>query len=322
VEVRRSRLAVWVRRLVPWVGLGMAIASVVGMNRKPERAWLIAAAAGAGWIALTLYGLAQGLDPEKLRGRAKWLGRLARFSTKAGAQSLIQTCLFFCVPFYARAASTPAHFGFVAALVLACLVTSWEPWCVAVLKRAPSAALLQAIAAFAALDCVLPLCGLSNRISLFVAAGVAALGVPIAVGGSAARRILAGLIGAGALGAGLLYGGARAIPPAPLRFVSGAIGTKIVDRELVDPADELAAAPEQLVCATAIAAPRGLRDKLRHVWRQDGVVRSTLTLDIRGGREKGFRAWSYRRAPTPGRWTCTVETESGQTLGRAVIRIR
>jgi hypothetical protein len=135
------------------------------------------------------------------------------------------------------------------------------------------------------------------------------------------RRVLAGLLGAAAIVAALYYGGARVVPPAPLRFVSGAIGTRIENRELLDPASELPTPPDQLVCATAIAAPRGLKDKLHHVWRQDGVLRSTHTLDIRGGRELGFRAWSYRRNPGPGRWTCTVETESGQMLGRAAIRV-
>jgi hypothetical protein len=309
------------RRLLPWVSLGMAVASVILMNRRPERAWLIAAAAGAGWIVLSLFGLAQGIDPARLRGRAAWLSKAARFSTAAGAQSLIQMCLFFSAPFYVRAAATPAHWGFVAVLIAASIATAWDPWCMAVLRRPASAALLQAIAAFAALDCVLPLLGVSNRVSLFVAAGAAVVGVPLAAGGSIARRIAAGVGGALLVGGAFFLGATRVVPPAPLRFVSGAIGTRIVDRELVDPATVLAEPPGQLVCATAIAAPNGLKDKLRHVWRQDGVHRATLTLDIRGGRELGFRAWSYRRNPGFGRWTCTVETASGQMLGGAEIRI-
>lgn len=319
VERSGSRLARFIRRVLPWLSLGISIASVILMDRRPERAWLIAAAAGGGWIVLSLFGLAQGIDPERLRGRAAWLGRAARFSTAAGAQSLIQMCLFFSAPFYVRASVSPWHWGFVAVLVGASVLTSWDPWCQWVLRHRLWASLLQAFATFAALDCVLPLIGVSNRFALYVAAGAAVLGVPLAAGGSVLRRLLAMLLAAALAGGALWAGGARAIPPAPLRFVSGAIGTRIVDRELVDPTAELPSPPEQLVCATAIAAPRGLRDKLHHVWRQDGVKRGKLTLDIRGGRDKGFRAWSYRRNPGPGRWTCTVETESGQLLGGAQI---
>jgi hypothetical protein len=309
------------RRILPWISLGLAVASLVLMNRRPERAWLIAAAAGAGWVALSLFGLAQSIDPARLRGRAAWLGSAARYSTAAGAQSLIQMCLFFSVVFYVRASVSPAHWAFVSLMIAASIVTAWDPWCRAVLRRPTSAALLQAFATFAALDCVLPLLGVSNRASLFVAAGAVVVGVPLAANGSMVRRLLFGLAAALLVGGALFLGVARAIPPAPLRFVSCRIGTRIVNRELVDPATELAAPPEQLVCASVIAAPRGLKDKLRHLWRQDGVLRSTLTLDIRGGRELGFRAWSYRRNPGAGRWTCTVETESGQILGSGEIRI-
>jgi hypothetical protein len=70
-----------------------------------------------------------------------------------------------------------------------------------------------------------------------------------------------------------------------------------------------------------IASPRGLRDHLRHVWRQNGAWRGEILLEIRGGRPQGFRTWSTFRNISPGKWTCTVETESGQRLGRVTARV-
>jgi hypothetical protein len=96
----------------------------------------------------------------------------------------------------------------------------------------------------------------------------------------------------------------------------------VVNRELVDPADAFEAPIERLVCLTAVTAPRGLRDRLRHVWSHDGVRRSQVALEVRGGRALGFRAWSWQRNPAPGRWTCTVETETGQLLGRVAVTVR
>jgi hypothetical protein len=99
------------------------------------------------------------------------------------------------------------------------------------------------------------------------------------------------------------------------------MGTGIQHREIVDPKTTFETSPERLYCATAIAAPRGLRDHLRHVWRQDGVRRAVMTLEISGGRTQGFRAWSWKRIPAPGSWTCTVETETGQVLGRVAATV-
>lgn len=309
------------RRLLPWGSLGLAIVSAVSMDRRPERARVIALAAVAGWLVLAVFALLDGLDVARLTRFESWVARIARFSTAAGAQSLIQLCLFFSLPFYARAVAVPAQVGFVALLAAAAAVTLWTPLCSALMRRPLFALALQGLAAFAALGCVLPLLGLSIRASLALAAAAVVAGAPIVVGRGARRRALAALVTAALLAAGALAGAARLIPPAPLRFVGGAIGTRVVDRELVDARAVFTEPPDHIVCSTAIAAPRGLKDRLRHVWRQEGVVRAAMALEIRGGRAQGFRAWSTRRNPGAGNWTCTVETQSGQVLGRAGVII-
>jgi len=309
----------WLRRLLPWGSLVLAIVSAVSMDRRPERARLIAAAAVAGWLALGAVALLDGLDLTRLGRFGAWLARVARASTAMGAQSLIQLCLFFALPFYVRATAVPEQYGFVGVLALAAAATLWTPLCAAILRRPPLALLLQGTAAFAALGCVLPLVGLSIRWSLVAAAAAVVVGAPFVVG---RRRREAMLFTAAVVTAAALAGAARLIPPAPLRFVSGAIGTRLLNRALVDPRDVFDTPPERLVCWTAIAAPRGLKDRLRHVWRREGQRRTEAALEIRGGRAQGFRAWSTQRNLAPGKWTCTVETETGQEIGRVAVTLK
>src|SRR5262249_14293004 len=118
-----------------------------------------------------------------------------------------------------------------------------------------------------------------------------------------------------------LEGGARVVPPAPLHFVEGQMGIRVSERRLEGASITFPSPPDQLVCYTAIAAPRGLRDRLYHVWRKDGVWRGNVKMEIRGGRPQGFRTWSVFRDVTAGKWTCTVETQSGQWLGSVTARV-
>jgi hypothetical protein len=308
------------RRLLPWGSLVLALVSAVSMDRRPERARLIAAAAVGGWLLLGLFALVDRVDATRSRFGA-WLKRAARASTSAGAQSLIQLCLFFALPFFARSVAVPEQLGFVVVLVVAAALTLWTPLCAAILRRPVLALLLQGIAAFAGLDCVLPLLGLSLRASLLAAGGAVVVGATVVIGRSARRRVTAALVTLVALAAAGVGGVASFIPPAPLRLVSGGIGTQVVERTLLDGRALFDPPPERLVCHTAIASPRGLRDRLRHVWRQDGHERAAVALEIQGGRARGFRAWSTLRAPTAGHWSCTIETESGQVLGAVTATV-
>jgi hypothetical protein len=324
---RRARVWAGIRRVLPWSSLVLGIASALWMDRRPERAWVVALAAGAGWILLGALSILGGVDVARLPERAQLVAKAAHLSARAAVQSLMQLCLFFALPFFVEAAAVPAHAPFVALLVLAAGATLWDPLYFAALRQPISGAALQALASFAGLDCVLPVLGLSNRWSLLTAGMVTAAGLPFAAWLIApeperrGRRTLVAIAVSVALVGALLLGAGRFVPPAPLKFVDGAIGTRVVERRLLDPATSLAAVPDQLVCFVAIAAPRGLHDRLRHRWRKDGVAAGEISLDVHGGRALGFRTWSFKHALTPGRWTCTTETESGQVLGRSQIRL-
>jgi hypothetical protein len=309
----RSRLAP-LRRILPWISLCIGVASALTMDRRPERAPVVALAAAGGWLLLAALALLESVASHAL------LARAARFGAAMGSQSLMQLCLFFSLPFFVRAAEMPAQWGFVGLLVAASAVTLWSPLGKATLRHAGFGAALQAVATFAGLDCVLPLLGLSNRVSLVLAVLWTVAGLPLL---ALARRRRLVAPSAVALGVVLFFllGGARVVPPAPLRLVEGQIGSRVAARRLLGAAVSFPSPPAELICYTAIAAPRGLRDRLHHVWRQDGVPRSDVALEIRGGRTQGFRTWSTYRGPSRGTWTCTVETESGQRLGRVQARV-
>ncbi|MBI5548010.1 MAG: DUF2914 domain-containing protein [Deltaproteobacteria bacterium] len=315
------------RRALPWLSLAVGVASAVFMDRSPARAGLIAAITVLGWALLI--GLAQvhRLDAARLSSRRAWALRAARFGSIAASGWQIQLSLFFAAPFYWMA--TPGdleHLAFLAVLAAAGLATLWDPWFRTILLRPIPALLLQALASFAALNVVLPILGASNRLGLWGAAFGTAVILPLAAVAMAReqrRRVAALAAATGLFIPGLLaVGGTRLIPPAPLRLVQARMGTALAGKEVVDAAEEVCA-PAQLVCTTAIGAPRGLHDALFHVWRRDGWVTDRIALVVHGGRAEGFHTWSIKRhlGLAPALWSCSVETASGQLLGERTIRV-
>jgi hypothetical protein len=121
----------------------------------------------------------------------------------------------------------------------------------------------------------------------------------------------------------LVEWGRPLIPPAPLRLGAAGFGRGFDRRTLAvtAPLDALnVAAGDRVYAVSAIRAPVGLRDRVRHRWVVDGteVYRSPYHVVV-GGRREGFRLWtSARMGETPrGPLDLWVETEGGQIIGRA-----
>jgi hypothetical protein len=80
-----------------------------------------------------------------------------------------------------------------------------------------------------------------------------------------------------------------------------------------------------LVAHTAVYAPAGIEQPIRHVWRREGEVVDVIRLTpVRGGRREGFRTLSRKTAwpaQAVGRWTVDVVTSSGQLIGRLRFRV-
>lgn len=81
---------------------------------------------------------------------------------------------------------------------------------------------------------------------------------------------------------------------------------------------------EGLYSWTAVKAPRGLNEKIFHVWIHNKKEVDRITLNINGGREQGYRAWSHKvnfPKNALGKWQVKVVTESGQLIGLAKFNV-
>jgi hypothetical protein len=319
------------RRFLPWLSLLTGLLSGVLMNRSPERAWLVVLAALVSWLGLFVFSLAARLDPSELVGGRAAALHAGRFLSRLITQSGVQLSLFFTLPFYLRAyAGIWSHALFLTMLAGVAALTLWDPIYDAVMARPIAGAALQAFATFAGLNVVLPILGMSNAEGLEIAALATTLAIPASVwltvqGPRRLHTFLLAVLVAMLVPASLTVGAIRSlVPAAPLQLVRADIGTTMRGLELVDPTEIFATTPPRLVCATTIGAPRGLNDELFHVWSKDGVQLDRIALSIRGSEAAGFRTWSNKQnlgAEPAGLWTCTVETGSGQSLGRVQVTI-
>jgi hypothetical protein len=314
-----TRLRVLAERLFPWLSLVVSITGAALMDHSETRGVWIAFAAAVSWLAFVLVALLH--HPSRVVvAPLSSFSRFLRFGSTFANQSLIHYSLLFSAPFYLEAcAFTPLQCVFAAVFVVAIVIASWDPWCARVLLSPLFGSLLLAFASFVGWNAALPMLGVPHRISVWLSAIVVGLGIPLV-------NVISGVVGPRrawsiATGLGLpillLLGGVAALPPAPLRVVQAKLGTAIVQREPVGVSTRFAGAPRELVCWTAIRAPRGLKDALFHVWSRDGIELQKVEVTVSGGRRAGFRTWSRQRLPhaRPGRYRCDVITTLGQSLG-------
>jgi len=312
-------------RLMPWGSLALSIAGVLLMDHSETRGGLIAIVSAVSWLAFMIVALVHRprVRSERTTGH---FHRLMRFATTFANQSLIHYSLLFSAPFYLEAcAFTPLQCVFAALFALAIVIASWDPWCARILLNPLWGPLLLAFASFAGWNAALPMVGVPHRTSIWISTLAVAVGIPIVnivSGVRGARRAWSIVIGL-ATPLLLAIGGIQALPPAPLRVVSAKIGTGVLEREPVGVSELFPRETEELVCWTAIRAPRGLKDDLLHVWRRDGVLVRAIPVDVRGGRRAGFRTWSRlrTRATGAGRYRCDVITTLGQSLGGTSVVI-
>lgn len=324
---RRSRLVRLFHRVFPWASLAVGIYGALMMDRTPRRGAIVAIVAVASWVIFPIV-----LWLGRRRERAAEVGAVVRgahATTLLVSQSSIHLQLYFALPFYFDAfAATAAHAAFVAVLCLCALASLWDPLTEWLLLRARFGLALPAFSSFVVLAAVLPGLGFSNGGSLWLAAAGAGLGLPLWVviehvrGEALLRPLLVAVAIAAVIPTALWLGAARAVPAVPMELRRAEIGTRMNGRELADPRERFDRVPGQMVCATAIYAPFGVKDELLHVWRKDGVVMDRIELDIRGGREDGFRTWSIKHNfgdDPAGEWSCAVETAMGQFLGARTV---
>jgi hypothetical protein len=176
---------------------------------------------------------------------------------------------------------------------------------------------------------------------LFVLSGVLGLaltGILVVAIGECRRDMVRNLVLPTAVFGGLLLGYfGDVIPPVPLAVKEGGIyrsvrrvGARyeVVYREpprwLFWRQDEreFAYGPGDTVyCFTAIFAPTAFTEQVWHYWQRRDDSGTWITTDriaytVVGGRDGGYRGYTFKRKLAPGPWRVEVHTAEGRVLGR------
>jgi Family of unknown function (DUF5924) len=271
------------------------------------------------------------LAHRRLDGRT---GHWVRLGLNYMSRNFYQQILFFILPiYYASATPRSANMIFVALLAISAVLSTLD----VIYDRHLSTdrnlvAVFFALNLFACLAAALPiLWHVGPALALRISASLAFMGyvsfylgrrIPSTIGPWVAMMASALLL------TWISGNGQRFIPPVPIRLVDSVFGSEI-DRGTLTARRPLESLPVgwsgQLGVVTAIRAPMGLQEGVRHRWAVDGAVVSTTDVHrLAGGRPGGFRLWTA--LPLTGvrsgsRITVDVETAGGQLIGRAAIRV-
>lgn len=304
-------------------GFGSGVASFVLVERQAGLAKVIAALMLVSWLWLMLETSLR----RALERRFGWKvpPPLLRYVT----QMVHQESLFFIIPFFFITTTwNSGQSVFTVLLGIAALVSLVDPlyykW---LAPRRWVYLAFHALTLFAVLLTALPIIfHLSTPQSYLWALGIAvALALPSLSGLFATwnwKSVLGMLVLAAAVGlAGWM--GRTWVPPATLWLTDVAV-TRTFDNASRKPGDRL----RQLTLAelhgnglyayTAINAPRGLKERIYHEWIHNGRQVDRIPLEISGGRDAGYRAWTHKRnfpERATGKWRVRVVTEAGQMIG-------
>ena len=129
------------------------------------------------------------------------------------------------------------------------------------------------------------------------------------------------------------------IPPVPLSLKFGGVYHEVKktgDRfelsfekqwyQVWKRSDDAFPANEPIYCFTAVFAPVDLNTTVYHHWYfrpNDGKPFThvdRIPIKISGGREGGYRTYTFKQRLDPGDWRVDVETEDGRIIGRVSVR--
>lgn len=246
-------------------------------------------------------------------------------------KNFYQQMLFFILPIYYASATLPSrNIVFMLLLAVSAILSTLDVVYDRHLSvRRGLTASFFAFNLFALFNVMLPvLWSISNIWTTRVATVLAAVGFVTLYQPFPRLKWLRPVCGALAavLFAVLVEIGRGVVPPAPLRLVSAQFGGA-VEREAmrVEPEwTELSPGDvQQIYVLTAIKAPLGLRERVRHRWYKAGKFYwASPYYPVTGGREQGFRLWTgydFASIEAGTEVRVDVETEGGQLIGRAVI---
>lgn len=255
----------------------------------------------------------------------KWRARI-RLVVNYFNKNFYQQLLFFVLPlYYSSATSGSRNMLFVGLVAVSAVLSTMDiVYDRYVSARWPLTALFFAFNLFACINVMLPvLWSVSNYWALWISGVLALAGFgSILYRWSGWPRLTLKLTLAGSavvLGVLIFYFGPL-IPPAPLRLTSAEFGRSIKGLVIVQPLEPLPSGPGKVLALTAIRAPLGLHEQIRHCWYLDGkLLFASAYHTVTGGREEGYRFWTqitWKDAFKGKELLVDVETRGGQLIGR------
>ncbi len=309
--------------IIPLFGFVSGVISFVLVERKQEQfAQIVSIMMLAAWVWLALENLLQ-------RGISRWFNiKIPPIVLRYVTQLVHQESLFFVIPFFfITTAWNSGQIVFTTLLIAAALISIIDPiyykW---LAPRRWLYFIFHGVTLFSVLLTALPLIfHLPTAQSYLWALGVSVL---LSLPGIAQHltmhwlKRIALLTLFAALSCGIGYFARPWIPPASLWLTQVAITTHI-DDESKSPTQKLNVVNSDqlrkgIYAYTAIHAPRGLNERIYHQWSRNGKKLDKIPLDIKGGREQGYRAWSHKMnfpEEVTGHWKISVLTEANQVIG-------
>lgn len=82
---------------------------------------------------------------------------------------------------------------------------------------------------------------------------------------------------------------------------------------------------ERVYCFTSVFVPRGIETTIRHRWQilEDGLWKDAGVIPFRiaGGRDTGYRGFTWKQNIANGQWRVIAESESGAAIGIVSFRV-
>lgn len=331
-KVKILRLAVFVRRhpyLFALIGFLSGAGSFLLVDRQEGMASAIAALMLASWVLLLL--------ERPLRAIVgRWIGTevpapVVHFTT----QLVHQESFFFVLPFFLITTTwTSTQALFTLAIAAAAVVSIWDPVYHGRLTRRRWLYLAyHATAIFVTLLTALPIIFHLSTPQTYAIATVLTVvfALPSLTQGITVRGIagVAGLVALTlALGASAWFG--RAIVPPATFWLTDMAVTNDMDEDMRRAnGSKDALCPDEfddgrVYAFSAVRAPRGLNESVHHEWNHDGHLHDRVDVEVFGGREEGYRIWTYKEnfpSDPNGQWRVRVRTESGQLIGQIDFEI-
>jgi hypothetical protein len=257
----------------------------------------------------------------------KWQARV-RLVVNYFNKNFYQQLLFFVLPMYFSSATYGSgNMLFVVLLAASAILSTMDiVYDRYVSVRWPLTAVFFAFNLFACINVMLPvLWSVSNYWALWISGALALAGFATILYGRSgwtgpSRRATVAM--AALALAGLIFFLRQFIPPAPLSIGRAEFGSSIRALSISGPLETLPApGTGKIVALTAIKAPLGLHEKVRHTWYLDGrVLYSSPYYQVTGGREEGYRIWTHitwKDSMTGRSLVLDVQTRGGQLIGRA-----